>query len=160
MNNNSAFRIPHSALIKVLLVDDSPIALKIIGRILSTSQDIKVVGTARDGREGLGLIPQLNPDVICTDLHMPVMDGLEFTKECMARLPTPILVVSVSVQEGSTNIFKLLEAGAVDIFAKPRSGIESEYDKRALELISKVRMVAGVVPIRRGRRAEVKPIIS
>src|SRR3990167_4543736 len=155
---NSAFRTPNSALIKVLLIDDSPIALTILGRILSTAPDIQVVGTAKDGKEGLALVQKLKPNVICVDLHMPVMDGYEFTKEVMARLPTPILVVSVSVQEGSTNIFKLLEAGAVDIFAKPRSGIESEYDKRALELISKVRMVAGVVPIRRRGGAQISEI--
>ena len=129
---NSAFRTPNSALIKVLLIDDSPIALTILGRILSTAPDIQVVGTAKNGKEGLDLIPELNPDVLCVDLHMPVMDGYEFTKECMSRFPKPILVVSVSVQEGSVNIFKLLQAGAVDVFAKPRSGIESEYDKRAL----------------------------
>ncbi len=159
MNNNSK-------IIKVLLIDDSPIALTILGRILSTAPDIQVVGTAKNGKEGLDLIPELNPDVLCVDLHMPVMDGYEFTKEVMRRFPKPILVVSVSVQEGSANIFKLLQAGAVDVFAKPRNGIESEYDKRSLELISKVRMVAGVVPIRRGWRAELgvkgaelKPII-
>src|SRR3989338_832702 len=147
---NSAFRTPNSALIKVLLIDDSPIALTILGRILSTAPDIQVVGTAKDGKEGLALVQKLKPNVICVDLHMPVMDGYEF--------PKPILVVSVSVQEGSTNIFKLLQAGAVDVFAKPRSGIESEYDKRALELISKVRMVAGVVPIRRRGGAQISEI--
>jgi two-component system chemotaxis response regulator CheB len=140
---------PNSKIIRVLLIDDSPIALTILGRILSTAPDIQVAGTARDGKEGLERVEELNPDVICVDLHMPVMDGYEFTKECMRRFPKPILVVSVSVQEGSANIFKLLQAGAVDVFAKPRSGVESEYDKRALEFISKVRMVAGVVPIRR-----------
>ena len=155
---NSAFRTPNSALIKVLLIDDSPIALTILGRILSTAPDIQVVGTAKDGKEGLALVQKLKPNVICVDLHMPVMDGYEFTKEVMSRFPKPILVVSVSVQEGFTNIFKLLQAGAVDVFAKPRSGIESEYDKRALELISKVRMVAGVVPIRRRGGAQISEI--
>ncbi len=148
--------IPNSKIIKVLLVDDSPIALTILGRILSTAPDIQVVGTAKNGKKGLDLIPELNPDVLCVDLHMPVMDGYEFTKEVMRKFPKPILVVSVSVQEGSTNIFKLLQAGAVDVFAKPRSGIESEYDKRGLELISKVRMVAGVIPIRRHGEMRIK----
>lgn len=136
-------------MIKVLLVDDSPIALKILERILSSSPDIKVIGTALNGKEGLKLIPSLNPDVICTDLHMPVMNGLEFTKEIMTQYPRPILVISVSVQEGSQNIFRLLEAGAVDVFLKPRGFIESEFDKKALELISKVKVVAGVHVFRR-----------
>lgn len=136
-------------MIRVLLVDDSPIALKILERILSSSPDIEVIGTALNGKEGLELIPGLNPDVICTDLHMPVMDGLEFTKEIMTQYPRPILVISVSVQEGSQNVFRLLEAGAVDVFLKPRGFIESEFDKKALELISKVKVVAGVHVFRR-----------
>ncbi len=138
-------------MIKVLLIDDSPISLKILERIISSSPEIKVVGTARNGKEGFELIPKLQPDVICTDLHMPVMDGLEFVKEVMAAYPRPILVISVSVQEGSQNIFKLLEAGAIDVFAKPRNGIESEYDKRSLELISKIRMLSGVKVFRRSK---------
>lgn len=138
-----------SRIIKVLLVDDSPVALKVLERILSVALDIKVVSTARNGKEGLDLIPRLQPDVVCTDLHMPVMDGLEFVREVMERYPRPILVVSVSVQEGSQNIFKLLDAGAVDVFAKPRSGVESEYEKKALELVSKVRLIAGVRVFRR-----------
>lgn len=136
-------------MIKVILIDDSPIALKILERILSSSPDIKVVGTAGNGKEGFELIPKLEPDVICTDLHMTVMDGLEFVKEVMAAYPRPILVISVSVQEGSQNIFKLLEAGAIDVFAKPRSGVESEYLKSSLELISKIRMLSGVKVFRR-----------
>lgn len=148
---NSEFRTPHSALIKVLLIDDSPVALKVLERILSSAPDIKVAGIAMNGEEGLDLIPRIDPDVICTDLHMPVMDGLEFVKEAMSKYTKPILVVSVSVQEGSQNIFKLLEAGAVDVFAKPRNGVESEYDKRALELISKIRILSGVKVFRRSK---------
>lgn len=139
----------NSRIIKVLLVDDSPVALKILGRILSAAPDLHIVGTARNGREGLKLIPELQPDVVCTDLHMPVMEGLEFVKRVMAEYPRPILVVSVSVQEGSQNIFKLLDEGALDVFAKPRSGIKSDYEKKALELISKVRMLSGVKVFRR-----------
>ena len=52
------------------------------------------------------------------------MDGLELTREVMLRYPRPILVVSVSVQrDDTTNIFRLLEAGAVDVCPKPRSGL-------------------------------------
>lgn len=79
-----------------------------------------MIGTAINGREALDLIPTLQPDVICTDLHMPVMDGLEFTRAVMDRFPRPILVLSVSVQKNqTTNIFQLLEAGAIDVMAKP-----------------------------------------
>ena len=57
-------------MIKVLLVDDSPLALTILKRMLSTAGDIEVVGTAKNGKEALGLIPDLDPKVILSDLHM------------------------------------------------------------------------------------------
>ncbi len=116
-------------MIRVLLVDDSPMALHILQRLLSLSPDIQVVGTAANGREAFDLLPQLNPGVICTDLHMPVMDGLEFTRLVMNKYPRPILVVSVSVEADSVNAFQLLEAGAVDVYSKPRAILEADQEK-------------------------------
>src|SRR5688572_24182540 len=54
--------------IRVLLVDDSPVALAVLKRMLATSRDIRVAGTAGNGREALELIPRLQPDVICVNL--------------------------------------------------------------------------------------------
>lgn len=142
-------------MIKCLLVDDSQTVLAVIKRMLIAAKDISVVGTALNGKEALELIPVTHPDVICTDLHMPVMDGLEFTKEVMERFPIPILVVSVSVQEGSKNVFNLLEAGAVDIFLKPRAGMESDFTAIAERLQRRVRIVAGVAVIRRVKKAKI-----
>ena len=145
---NSAIQNPQSP-IRVLLVDDSPLVLHILQRMLSRFPEIQVVGTAANGREALDLLPALNPDVICTDLHMPVMDGLEFTRAVMGDYPRPILVVSVSVEPGSPNIFRLLEAGAVDILPKPRDILGVNLDKLASELASKIRILAGVRVFRR-----------
>ena len=138
-----------SGKVKVLLVDDSPLALAIFKRMLSTSPDIEVVGTASHGQEALELIPRLQPEVICTDLHMPMMDGLQFTREVMARYPRPILVVSVSVAGDGSNVFKMLEAGAVDVIPKPRSGLGDQTSGFALELIQKIKILAGVRVVRR-----------
>lgn len=137
-------------MIRVLLVDDSPIVLNILQRLLSRSEEIQVVGTASNGKEALALVPALNPDVISTDLHMPVMNGLELTREVMARYPRPILVVSVSVEENSPNVFKLLEAGAVDVFPKPRAILDIDIDEVADELARRIRILAGVKVFRRG----------
>ena len=145
---HSEFSTPHSP-IRVLLVDDSPIALHILQRLLSHSPDIQVAGTAANGGEALDLLPALNPDVICTDLHMPVMDGLELTRAVMSKQPRPILVVSVSVEAGSLNVFRLLEAGAVDVYPKPRAILDADQEKLARELASKIRIVAGVHVFRR-----------
>ena len=135
-------------MIRVMLVDDSPVAIAILKRMLSKSAEIEVVGTAGNGMEALNLIPQVKPDVICTDLHMPVMDGLEFTKKVMARYSLPILLISVSSFEGSHNAFKVLDAGAVDIFLKP--GV-NDCERLTVELITKIRIISGVHVFKRFR---------
>ena len=89
--------------IRVLLVDDSPLVLTILKRMLTRSPEIEVVGTARHGKEALELIPLLKPSVICTDFQMPVMNGLELTKAVMATYPCPILVVSSVVDAENTD---------------------------------------------------------
>ncbi|MFY9327562.1 MAG: chemotaxis-specific protein-glutamate methyltransferase CheB [Georgfuchsia sp.] len=144
-----------ASIIRVLLVDDSPLSVEIIHRMLATAPDIQVVGSAGNGAEALELVPLVRPDVICTDLHMPKMDGVELTREVMARHPLPILVLSVSVQtEQEHNIFQMLEAGALDILAKPRGGLESDFGVTAHNLITKIRILAGVKVIGRRRKAE------
>ena len=131
--------------ISVLLVEDSPVALEILDRLLASSPDIKVVGKARNGQEAIDLIPKLQPKVICTDLHMKEMDGLELTKQVMANYPRPILVVSTSVQKEDTNtIFELLQAGAVDVFPKPNTGLASDYEQVKRDLINKIKILSGV----------------
>ncbi|MEK6759525.1 MAG: chemotaxis protein CheB [Deltaproteobacteria bacterium] len=147
-------------MIKVLLVDDSPIAIMLFKRMLAPAKDISVVGTAGNGKEALDLIPRVDPAVICTDLHMPVMDGLQLTKEVMKKFPKPILVASVSVLEGSQNVFDLLDAGAVDIFQKPRGGTDTDYMSLAKAFQRRIRILAGVHVFRRFKRpvAAVEPL--
>jgi two-component system chemotaxis response regulator CheB len=139
--------------IRLLLVEDSPVALAILQRILKDAPDMEVVGVARHGREAMALIPEVRPTMICTDLHMPQMDGLELTKAVMAEYPCPVLVISASVQDEDTqNVFKLLEAGALDIFPKPRTGLAAEYERLKNELLTKIRVLSGVSVFTQHRR--------
>jgi two-component system chemotaxis response regulator CheB len=133
----------------VLVVDDSPLALLMITRLLE-APGIEVVGKARDGVEGLAMAKRLRPDVICADYHMPHMNGLEMTQEIMREIPTPILVISCSVQHDDPgNIFEFMQAGALDVLPKPRGGRAYDYDKIKLELLKKVKVLAGVSLISR-----------
>jgi two-component system chemotaxis response regulator CheB len=147
--------------IKVLIVDDSPVAVVVLKRILAAASDeIEVVGTARHGKEALEMIPRLRPNVICTDLHMPVMNGLEFVKEVMARHPLPILVISVSVcEENTENVFHLLAAGAIDVFPKPLGMQLGQSDKFSSELISKIKVLSGVVPFRKQKKKGLSTLV-
>lgn len=132
------------AKIKVLLVEDSAVAINIYEKMLSNSSHIEVIGKAGNGKEGLELVTQLNPDVICTDLQMPQMDGLEFTKQVMAHHPTPILVLSNAVQKQDIdNIYEVMKAGAVDVMAKPQTALgDSTSESMQNELIVKIRVLA------------------
>ena len=130
---------------KVVLVEDSPIALEILQRLLNSSPEVAVVGTARDGEEGLEVITKTQPDVICTDLMMENMDGLELTKRVMAQDPRPILVISNFVQNTDIDtIFRLLQAGAADVFPKPTTGSPTDYEKIKAALIAKIKVLSSM----------------
>jgi len=129
--------------IKVVLVEDSTVALEILHRLLDSSPEVEVVGTAQDGVQGLAVIAQTKPDVICTDLTMPKMDGLEFTKQVMSKFPRPVLVISNYVNPSDVdNIFNLMSAGAVDFFPKPNAGSATDYEKLKSALITKIKVLA------------------
>ncbi|MCS6960214.1 MAG: chemotaxis-specific protein-glutamate methyltransferase CheB [Pseudanabaenaceae cyanobacterium SKYGB_i_bin29] len=129
--------------IGVFVVEDSPIALQVLSNIIDSAPDIKLVGTATNGIDALLQIPKVNPDVVCTDLYMKGMDGLELTRQLMSRYPKPILVISVGVGKGQEqNVFQLLEAGAIDVVAKPETGLLEDYDRS--EIVQKIRILAGV----------------
>ncbi|AFY85575.1 MAG: Protein-glutamate methylesterase/protein-glutamine glutaminase 2 [Chroococcidiopsis cubana SAG 39.79] len=129
--------------IKVLLVDDSPVAMSIFRKVLDSAPEVQVVGTAQDGAEALNLIPRVQPQVICTDLKMPKMDGLEFIKHVMAKSPLPILVLSDAVQKQDIdNVFQVLQAGAVDVMPKPASVSTADQEELKRQLITKIRVLA------------------
>lgn len=132
--------------IPVLIVEDSPVALTILKRILMSTPEIAIAGIARDGIEALELIPQVQPKVICTDLHMPRMGGLELTQRVMAEFPRPILVISASVDktENPQNVFQLLQAGALDVFLKPSVDALSDYESIQHDLITRIKILSGV----------------
>jgi len=134
--------------IRVFLVDDSPLALVILKRMLATSPDIEVVGTARNGREALAMFESTRPEVICTDYHMPDMDGLALIQQTMVDFPRPILVISSTIDPAAREkAFPLLAAGAVDVFPKPSA--ESPFEQTAQMLVHKIKILAGVIVISR-----------
>ena len=136
--------------IKVLLVEDSPVAINIYEKMLASSPHIKVIGKANNGKEGIDAVLKLKPDVICTDLQMPVMNGLEFTKQVMATHPTPILILSNNVQKNDVeNVYEAMKAGAVDVMAKPKTALGSNSESIQNELVIKIRVLASkkVTPI-------------
>jgi two-component system chemotaxis response regulator CheB len=105
--------------IRVLIVDDSALVRKAIGDALARDPELEVVGTAPDPYVAREKIARLDPDVITLDLEMPRMDGLTFLRILMKHHPLPVVVVSSLAQAGSQAALEALEAGAVDVLAKP-----------------------------------------
>ncbi|HEV8268609.1 MAG TPA: chemotaxis protein CheB [Thermoanaerobaculia bacterium] len=107
-------------MIRVLVVDDSPLFQNILARGLERDPDIRVVGKAASAEQAVAMVSSLEPDVVTLDVVMPGKDGFAAVKEIMARRPTPIVVVSSL--ERHTIVFPMLAAGALDVIGKPGSG--------------------------------------
>ncbi|NPV87571.1 MAG: chemotaxis response regulator protein-glutamate methylesterase [Anaerolineae bacterium] len=105
--------------VRVLVVDDSAFMRFTISKHLNETPGIVVVGSARDGREALNLIPELQPDVITLDVEMPRLDGLSTLREIMAKFPRPVIMLSSLTTEGAVETVQALTLGAVDFVAKP-----------------------------------------
>jgi two-component system chemotaxis response regulator CheB len=105
--------------IRVLVVDDSALVRKAITDALADDPEIEVVGSACDAYVAREKIERLDPDVVTLDLEMPRMDGLTFLRILMEHHPLPVVVVSSLTQQGSQAAMDAVEAGAVDVLAKP-----------------------------------------
>jgi two-component system chemotaxis response regulator CheB len=132
-----------SKVIKVLIIDDSAYVRKVVNQILSRSPFIEVVGTARDGREGLEKVEQLKPDVVTCDLIMPEMDGVEFVREQAKRGLIPIVIMSIA-SETAEMALAALELGAVDFVQKPTALASEKILEVSDELIAKVKTASAI----------------
>ena len=88
------------AMHRIVLADDHPVVRQSIKRILNQQADFQLVGETDNGLETLGLVKQLQPDLLVTDLMMPGLNGLEVTRRVRLSFPaTRIVVVSVNADE-------------------------------------------------------------
>lgn len=129
--------------IRVLVIDDSAYVRKVVTQILSRSPFIEVVGTARNGIEGLERMEALNPDVVTCDLIMSEMDGVEFVREQMKRKFVPIIIMSIASETGEMAL-TALEVGAIDFVQKPTALATEKILEVSDELISKVKEAANI----------------
>jgi len=128
--------------VSVLVVDDSGFFRKRLTEILTSSGQIKVVGAATNGREGVELAEKLRPDVITMDYEMPVMDGISAVREIMRKHPIPVLMFSSLTYEGARVTLDALEAGAVDFLPKNFEEIARDNSQLQKILIERILDVA------------------
>jgi two-component system, chemotaxis family, protein-glutamate methylesterase/glutaminase len=144
--------------IRVLIVDDSALVRKVMTDSLSHDPEIQVVGTAVDPYVARDKILALHPDVLTLDIEMPRMDGLTFLKLIMQRRPMPVIIVSSLTTQGSDKAMAALQAGAVDVLAKP-NGSYSAYEDGA-KLAEKIKAAAQAKLGQRPRSLLTRPTVE
>jgi len=104
-------------MIKVVLVDDHLVVVEGLRLLVEAFDDMEVVGSATDGREGVRTVIDLRPDVVLMDLSMPVMDGVEATHTILRSAPETAVVILTTFAEPE-QVLRSLDAGAVGYLMK------------------------------------------
>jgi two-component system chemotaxis response regulator CheB len=137
--------------IRVLIVDDSMVTRKLLGRTIAADGALEVVGAASLGRMALEMIPRLHPGVVILDVEMPEMDGLETLSAIRESWPgLPVIMFSSRTERGAAATIEALVRGASDYVAKPSDAgsVALAVERVREELIPKIKAIAP-----RGRRA-------
>jgi len=106
--------------IRILIVDDHTVVRDGLNALLSAEGGMKVVGSAANGAEAVKLVQELQPDVILLDLVMPLMDGVQATKEIKKAWPQARILVLTSFAENHM-VFSAIKAGAMGYLMKDTS---------------------------------------
>ena len=132
---------------RVLIIDDSAFARKVVREILEADPRFEVVGIARDGLDGLEKIAELKPDVVTLDLVMPNLDGIglldALAKLGLAGVPR-VVVVSMTDSDGDLAV-AALQRGAFDLVHKPTALATERLFELAGELREKVALAASAI---------------
>lgn len=131
-------------MIKILLADDSLLVRTVLRDALVPFNDIVIIGEAANGADAVTMTENLKPDIIIMDIIMPVMGGLEATEAIMARCPTPILILSSTLEETDVKLaFTAIKKGALDIMGKP-SGVNQLQNDFVARLVEKIRLLSRI----------------
>jgi NarL family two-component system response regulator LiaR len=117
--------------IRILLVDDHPLVRRALRDILEKEPDLRVIGEAGDGRQAIDMTEEHQPDIVIMDISMPVLNGVEATKQIKAANPmTSVLILTVHTDVET--IFSILQAGASGYLVKSIFGPEVIHTIRAV----------------------------
>jgi two-component system chemotaxis response regulator CheB len=137
-------------MVRVLIAEDSITCRDLLLALCKSDAELDVVGTASNGLQAVEQVRQLRPDVVIMDIHMPVLDGFEATRRIMVECPTPIVIVSASVNVREATVsMHALRMGALTVLQKPALVGDRDFDDVAREFTTTVRAMAAVRVVRR-----------
>lgn len=119
--------------IRILVVDDHPLMRSALKNAIETEPDMEVVGEAFNGQQAVKLYQQFLPDMVLMDLFMPVMDGIEATRQIVQENPDSKILAITSLTEDE-KVLAAVRAGAVGYILK---------DATQEKLVEGIRLVAG-----------------
>jgi len=142
--------------IKLLVVDDSPLMRRLLTEIFTAAGDFAIT-VARSGVEAMEMLNEVAPDVVTLDINMPGMDGLACLDRIMVVRPCPVVMVSSMTAAGADETLEAMSLGAIDFIAKPKGAVSLEIDALAPELVDRVRAAASArIPQTRRLRERVR----
>lgn len=104
---------------KIAIVNDLTIAISALKQVVQTLPEDQIIWTAKDGAEAVARCLQNPPDLILMDLNMPVMDGVEATRQIMKQCPCGILIVTASTERSVSRVYDAICHGALDAIDTP-----------------------------------------
>src|SRR5436190_16935204 len=102
--------------LKTLIVDDEPVARRILREELELLESVQIIGEAENGATALDQIAEHQPDLVFLDLQMPAMGGLDVVRRLKHGTHVPVIVIVTAFDQ---HAIKAFEAGAIDYLLKP-----------------------------------------
>src|SRR5882724_8069391 len=143
--------------IRVLIVEDSRVIREFLEYIIGNDPRLEIVGAVGSAEQALLILDSACPDVISMDIRLPGMNGFEATRRIMSERPTPIVVVSASVESEDLQItMSALRAGALTVLEKPVGTTSAEYESLAERLCTQLAIMSQVKVVR--QRGGARPV--
>jgi two-component system chemotaxis response regulator CheB len=140
--------------IRVMIVEDSGVVRALLTHIVEEDPALTVAAAVASAEEAIAALPTVRPDIISMDIRLPGIDGLEATRRIMAEQPTPIVVISASIEkEARGPTMQALNAGALSVVEKPVGVTHRDYAGIAREIRTQLRIMSDVAVVRRRLRS-------
>ena len=140
---------------KIAIVNDMPMAVEALRRALAFEPGHEVVWVAGNGADAVRKCAEQTPDLILMDLIMPVMDGVEATRQIMAATPCAIVIVTVDRQQNMNRVFEAMGHGALDVVDTPAIG-GANPKEAAAPLLRKILNIGWLI----GQRGAREPVAA